>query len=141
MKTILALSAAALASAACTYNASPEAGARYEARQAEKAAALADVLQGRTAEPTVSCVNERDLAGNRSYGEGVILFEGRTNSVVYVNRPPAGCPELDYGRALRVRVPSTRICEGDIVTVFDPVSRIDYGSCGLGPFTPYRRNR
>lgn len=139
MRRIIIISAAALASAACTYNASPEASARYAARQADKAAELDEALSGRTAGEPVTCVNARDLGGNRSYGEGAILFRGRTNSVVYVNRPPAGCPDLDYGRALKIRTPSTQICRGDIVTVFDPVSRVEYGGCGLGDFTPYRR--
>ena len=139
MKRIIIISAAALASAACAYNASPEASARYEARQAEKDVQLTEALRGRTAGEPVACVNERDLGGNRSYGEGAILFRGRTNSVVYVNRPPAGCPDLSYGRALKIRTPSTQICRGDIVTVFDPVSRVEYGGCGLGDFTPYRR--
>ena len=139
MKAIIAISAAALATTACSYNASPETNARYEARQAEKEAQLSEALRGRTAGEAVSCVNERDLGGNKSYGEGVILFQGRTRSVVYVNRPPAGCPDLNYGRALKIRTPSTQICRGDIVTVFDPVSRVEYGGCGLGDFTPYRR--
>lgn len=142
MNRIIAISAsaAALASAACAYYASPEAAARQAEKEAEQEAELAEALQGRTAEPTVDCVNERDLAGNRSYGEGAIVFEGRTGSVLYVNRPAAGCPELKYGRALRIRTPSTRICQGDIVTVFDPVNGTEYGGCGLGEFTPYRRS-
>jgi hypothetical protein len=27
----------------------------------------------------------------------------------------------------------------DIATVFDPINRIEYGSCGLGDFVPYTR--
>jgi hypothetical protein len=37
------------------------------------------------------------------------------------------------------RTTSTRLCEGDIATVVDPVSGIFHGSCALGAFTPYRR--
>jgi hypothetical protein len=90
--------------------------------------------------PPVSCVNMRTLQGNRSVGEGAIVFDGPSGRK-WVNRPPAGCPTLDLGRALRVRTSSSQLCRNDIVTVFDPVSRIEYGGCGLGDFEPYRRLR
>ena len=69
----------------------------------------------------------------------MILFNGRTNDVVYVNRPAGGCSDLEFGRAIKTQTPTTRLCRGDIVTVFDPVSGMDYGGCSLGEFTPYRR--
>lgn len=109
------------------------------ARAAEVATDLQAALKGRTVEPATRCVNQRLLGGNRSYGEGVILFEGQSRNIVYVNRPPGGCPELSMGRALKTRTTTGQLCRGDIVSVFDPVSGIDYGSCGLGDFTPYRR--
>jgi hypothetical protein len=99
---------------------------------------LAEELRGYTAGPTLSCVSQRDLRGNRSVGEEAIIFEGRGRTI-YVNRPPAGCPELSFNRALITRTPSTRLCRGDIATVFDPTSSIEYGSCGLGDFTEYRK--
>jgi hypothetical protein len=58
-----------------------------------------------------------------------------------VNRPPGGCPELKFSRALITRTTSNQLCRGDIATVFDTVSGIQFGSCGLGDFTPYRRVR
>src|SRR3712207_4387379 len=77
---------------------------------------LAEELRGYTAGPTLSCVSQRDLRGNRSVGEGAILFNGRTRSTIYVNRPPAGCPELDTSRALITRTTGTQLCSGDIAT-------------------------
>lgn len=136
MKSLILVPLAVLALAGCASNENPQAAA---ARAAENAANLDTALAGRTAQPGTSCVNERLLGGNRSYGEGVILFEGQSSAIVYVNRPPGGCPELRAGRALRTRTTTGQLCRGDIVTVFDPVSGIDYGSCGLGEFTPYRR--
>ncbi|MDB5693720.1 MAG: hypothetical protein JWO81_2783 [Alphaproteobacteria bacterium] len=118
---------------ACTADRPPEAAANDEAKLA---ATLADYQQSG---PPVSCVNERDLHGNRSVGEAAIIFEGTTSATLWVNRPPAGCPSLDSGRALVTRTTSTQLCRGDIATVFDPVARISYGGCGLGDFTPYRR--
>jgi hypothetical protein len=134
MKKIIALSAAAL-TAGCM--AEPPMEMSGEARSM-----LAAELDGRVqAGPPQSCVPYRNLGGNRSVGEGAIIFGDRNANLVYVNRPRAGCPELDSGRALKTRTPSTRLCTGDIVEVFDPVNGFSYGSCGLGEFTPYRRRR
>lgn len=90
--------------------------------------------------PPVSCVSMRTLQGNRSVGEGAIVFDGPVGRK-WVNRPPAGCPTLDSGRALRVRTSSSQLCRNDIVSILDPVSGTEYGGCGLGDFEPYRRVR
>ncbi len=138
MKTVIVLSAAILA-VGCTSSGGPKASARAQASAAENEAALAAALSGRVAGSPQDCVNQAALGGNKSYGRGVILFGDRTNDVVYVNRPATGCPELDAGRALKTRNTTAQLCRGDIVTVFDPVGGIEYGSCSLGEFTPYRR--
>jgi hypothetical protein len=91
--------------------------------------------------PPVSCVIQRDLGGNKSVGEGAIIFEGKTSANLWVNRPPAGCPPLDFGRALVTHTTTGQLCSGDIATVLDPVAHMTYGGCGLGEFTPYRRVR
>ena len=90
--------------------------------------------------PPVACVNLRDLDGNRSAGNAAIVFAGRGGRK-WVNRPAGGCPTLEFGRALRTRTTSGRLCRGDIATVFDPVPGVEYGACGLGDFEPYRRVR
>ena len=105
---------------------------------AEAQAELARELDGRTAGDPVPCVSQRDIRGNRSVGEGVILFDG-VGDTVWVNRPAGGCPSLDHGRALVTRTISTRLCRGDLARVFDPTSGIEYGGCSLGDFVPYRR--
>lgn len=140
MKTVIVLSAAILA-AGCTCSGGPKASTRAHANAPEDEARLAAALAGRVAGPPQDCVNQADLGGNESYGRGAILFGDRTDDVVYVNRPPAGCPDLGVGRALKVRTTAAQLCRGDIVTVFDPVGGIEYGSCGLGEFTPYSRAR
>lgn len=100
---------------------------------------LSQVLAGRTALPPLSCISRTRLGGNRGYGEEAILFGYPNDRTVYVNQPPGGCPKLTRFRALRTSSPSLQLCSGDIVTVFDPSSGIEYGGCGLGEFTPYRR--
>ena len=109
------------------------------AMTAKQEADFQEVIAGRTAGPAQSCVSQRLLRGNKTYGEGVIVFEGTTNSIVYVNRPPSACPELKWSRALRTRTTTSQLCSNDIVTVIDPNGGITYGSCALGDFVPYRR--
>src|SRR5687768_8553732 len=98
MKTILTLSLAALAASACA-PADPVARAEVAERNDME---LAELLLGRTAERTVSCVNQRLLHSNRSIGEGVVIFEG-SNGRIYVNRPAAGCPEMDSTKTMITR--------------------------------------
>ena len=99
---------------------------------------LAEALAGRTAGPAVSCVPQRELRNTRTIGDGVMLFEG-PGDVLWVNRGSGGCESLSFGRAFRTRTPSSQLCRGDIVTVFDPVSGIEFAGCSLGDFEPYRR--
>jgi len=132
MKRILGISLLAVA-AACAPVAPVEMSALEQSN-------LTQALAGRSAGPAVSCVSQRSLRGNRSFGEGAILFEG-TGGTVYVNRPPAGCPNLNLGRALVFRTTGTQLCSGDIATVIDTSSGFSSGGCSLGDFTPYRRVR
>jgi hypothetical protein len=136
MKNIIALAAFALA-AGCVAQSAEETAEM----QADSEAKLAAELRGyEQSGPALSCVNQRDLGGNRSVGEDAIIFGGR-GSTLYVNRPAGGCPELDFGRALVVRTTGSQLCRGEIVTVLDPVSGMEFGGCGLGEFTPYKRVR
>ena len=106
------------------------------AEQAE----LNQALTGYAAVGTQDCVNQRDIRGNRSVGEGVILFEGNANRL-YVNRPAGGCPDLRGTRTLATRTSSTQLCRGDIAQVVDLPSGMSYGGCGLGSFNVYERRR
>lgn len=138
MKKILTLSLVAM-TAGCMADQPMEVSRQEAVAGSESlAAALGDRVQ---AGPPVNCVAERDLQDNRSAGEGAIIFSTKSRRLVYVNSPPGGCPEITSSRALRLRTPSTRVCRGDIVSVFDPVNGFEYGSCGLGDFVPYRRPR
>ncbi len=140
MKTIVALIAVVLATA-CAHGGRPDTRARAQTQAPGDEARLAAALGGRVAGQPQDCVLERDLGSNESYGRSGILFRGPTDDVVYVNRPPAGCPGLDAGRAIKLRTPSARICRGDTVIAFDPVSGTELGGCSLGAFTPYRSAR
>ena len=133
MKKLLTISCLALL-AACARDEPLRADANDEARLS------AELRDYASAGPAVSCVSTRNLRGNRSAGEGAVIFQAGPGRL-WVNRPPAGCPELDSGRALEIRTTSTQLCRGDIASVFDPVSGFHFGACSLGDFEPYRRNR
>jgi hypothetical protein len=123
------------AAAGCTANEPVQMSADDESRL------NAELAGYEQAGPPVSCVSSRDIRGNRSAGEAAIIFQGATRNTLYVNRPAAGCPELGNGRALVTRTTTSQLCRGDIATVFDTASSMQYGGCGLGDFTPYRRVR
>ncbi|HEX8579241.1 MAG TPA: hypothetical protein VIA98_03450 [Allosphingosinicella sp.] len=135
MKNFVALAALALISG-CAASADSEANLR-----ADTDVRLAGELSNyRQSGQPVSCVNLRNVRGNHSAGEGAIVFEG-TGNRLWVNRPAGGCPDLRGDRTLITRTPSGQLCRGDIVRVTELTSGIDYGSCGLGDFTPYERRR
>jgi len=134
MKKLITFAAIALC-AGCTAASADEVAEMEAGSEAKLASELRNYEQSG---PPVSCVSQRDLGGNRSAGDAIV-FDGKTRAVRYVNRPAGGCPDLDFGRALVIRTSGTQLCRGDIATVFDPVSRSEFGGCGLGDFTPYRR--
>lgn len=134
MKKLITITIIAL-TAGCTAASADEMAEMQANGEAKLAAELRNYEQSG---PPVSCVSQRDLGGNRSAGDAII-FDGKTRAVRYVNRPAGGCPSLDFGRALVIRTTSTQLCRGDIANVVDPVSNSQYGGCGLGDFTPYRR--
>jgi len=135
MKTLVLLASACLV-AGCT----ADTDERVD-MMADDESRLAAQLSGFEPDgPPVQCVDTRQLQGNRSAGETAIVFSG-SGGRKWVNRPAAGCPDLRFSRALKTRTTGTRLCRGDIATVFDPVSRMEFGGCGLGDFEPYRRVR
>ena len=111
------------------------------AREGGKTSLAAELAGYEQSGPAVSCVNRRYLGSNRSAGEGAIIFRGQTRNQIWVNRPPGGCPSLDFNRTLITNAPSSQLCRGDIAQVVDLGSQVTHGGCALGDFTPYRRRR
>jgi len=130
MKHIVSLLIAGLAAGCMASDEPVELTERAQSR-------LDEALAGRSAGPAVTCVPSRELRNTRTIGDGVMLFEG-PGDVLWVNRPPGGCPTLAFGRAFRTTTPGSQLCRGDIVTVFDPVSGAEFAGCSLGDFVPYR---
>ena len=131
MKPVITVLVAVLA-AACMSAGSPA------ELSAEAQAALDSELAGRTAGPAATCVPQRDIRHTRTVAGRVMLFEA-VGDVLWVNRGSGGCSALRFGRAFHTTTPSTSLCRGDVVTVFDPVSGTEFGGCSLDDFVPYRR--
>ena len=55
----------------------------------------------------------------------------RTSQGWWRNTGP-GCPAYARDRALRTYSTADRQCRGDVVQVFDPFSRLEFGGCVLG---------
>jgi hypothetical protein len=138
---MIGLAALMLGSAAihgCTMD-DGHAVAMHDQSHGRAEAGLRQALAGYAQGATTSCVNSRDLEGNRSFGANAILFEG-TGDRFYLNRP-GNCPVLGPGRTLQVRSVGTQLCRGDIADVVDLSSRTTLGGCSLGDFTAYTRAR
>jgi len=101
--------------------------------------ALTKALAGRTPGKPLTCINLPAIGSSTSLAEGAIIYK-QSSRLWYVNRPDDGrCTLLRRDRAIATRTPSTQLCRGDIVRVFDPVGHFDYGACGLGDFVPYTK--
>lgn len=93
-------------------------------------------LAGRTAGKPVSCIQQQRIDSSQIFDSGVILYRMK-GGPDYLNDPH--CPGLKQDRSIATRTPSTSLCSGDILHVFEPVSGMDYGSCPLNEFVPYAR--
>jgi hypothetical protein len=129
MKRILILSAAIII-------ALPAASSKPRISDAER---LEKALAGRTAGKPMSCVSLRDLSGSEVIGDDIIYRVNRT--LLYRNQSSGGCESARRGDALVTRTYSSRLCQGDIVRTADLQAGFESGSCVLGKFTPYRKDR
>ena len=75
------------------------------------------------------CLNNRDIRSKRLSSEAG--YFAKTSNGWWRNAG-AACSAYGRDRALVTRTYNDRQCKGDIVNVFDPFSRIDYGACVLG---------
>ena len=134
VKFLIAAAGGGLFLASCAMSGDPRVSAESESRL------LAELEGYMTDGPAVSCVRSPELQGNRTVGRDAIVFSGSAGRK-WVNHTRGSCPSLEFGRALRFRMTSPQLCSGEIATVFDPATGMEYGGCALGEFTPYRRAR
>ncbi len=102
--------------------------------------AAADVtnamLEGHATGPAQHCINPRTVTGQTLVNPGVIIFKTYGRKYYRSDMAPS-CPAIRSDRAIATQDYGFGFCEHDIFGVFDPVSRINYGSCTFGAFTPY----
>ena len=134
MRAILPLAAAGVAvgALAATAFAAPATTERA-ARQMER------MLSGKTPGEPQDCIWLREIDGTTIIDSQTILYRERRDTVYRNEIPDGGCPGLQNDRAFATMQPSdVRLCEGETIRVFDPQTGVEYGTCSIGEFTPYR---
>lgn len=81
------------------------------------------------------CLQVRDIQQSRPVGDSVIMFRTGANRW-FRNDLRSPCPNLRDDRILVFRVAVGSICEMDTVDLVDSFSRMSFGFCSLGSFTP-----
>lgn len=135
MRFILSLAAIGLIGTAVVA-ASP----MQEERAAKEAAALEKAIAGKVAGKPRGCISLSRITRSQIIGENAIIYRESSNKF-FVNTPPGGCSGLREGRALITRIPSDRLCSGDIARVADLTLGFEGAACTLGEFTPYTKVR
>jgi hypothetical protein len=108
------------------------------ARADRAAADLAKAIEGRTAGEPVDCLNLRDIRATRIIDRTAIVYE-TLGGTLYVNKPTGGARSLDKWDVLVTATHSSRLCDYDIVRLYDTTSRMQTGFVNLGEFVPYRK--
>jgi hypothetical protein len=114
-------------------------GGVAQAKPADHEEELARALAGRVAEAPVSCIDLHRVRSSRIITDTAILYDA--GGVIYVNRPANGAENLNRWDTMVTRLPSTRLCNVDTVTMVDHGSHTMTGIVFLGDFVPYRRIR
>lgn len=122
MRTTLFL-LSALAVAGCAANDGP-------ARQAALAA-----VPGKAIGEPVTCIQQRDVERVEAVNDYVALVHMRGNRVYRMDFPQS-CRGLKHD-AFKHTSSTAQYCRGDIITLFDPTTRMQTGSCSFGSFIPY----
>jgi hypothetical protein len=124
MRSLVFISAGALAAASCTRPAEPP------------GAGLARELAGHVAGPAQTCVSTFPNQNLRVIDPSTLAYGyGRT---IYVNRLAAPCPGLEQLNTVIVRTYGSQYCRGDRVQGLEPGAIIPGPQCILGNWTPYR---
>jgi hypothetical protein len=100
---------------------------------AEKAPPTDPMTLKATGEPR-TCIPTRANVSTKQAGDSVLMF--RSGSNWFRNELRARCPWMRDDRILIFRSTTSQYCELDPFEVVEPVSRISYGICSLGQFTP-----
>lgn len=128
MRTLLSLIAGAALLGAIPASARPG-----ESGEAE----LARILDGRVAGTPVHCLDLHRVTSSRIIPHTAIVYDA--GGTLYVNRPVNGADQLTNFDTMVTRLPSTSLCNVDVVHLVDQGSHSLTGLVFLGDFVPYRR--
>jgi hypothetical protein len=111
-------------------------------RSAEGERALQLALQGKVAQPPISCLPSYQSGDMKTIDESTILFrQGSSRAwVAHMQGPCTGLAGGHYALVTR-QFGGQGMCRGDIAQVVDTLNRIPVGSCVFGDFIPYVRAR
>jgi hypothetical protein len=109
-------------------------------RSAQKQQEFQQLLNGKVAQGSVSCLPHYRSGDMRIIDDQTIAFRDGS-SRVYVNHMQGACNNLGFGSyALVTRQFGTAdLCRGDIARVVDVMNGFTVGSCVFGDFVPYVR--
>jgi hypothetical protein len=82
-----------------------------------------------------NCIGTRNNVSTVPAGDKVLMFRTGANTW-FRNDLRSACTRMGDGRTLVFRAASSQYCELDTFEVVDTLSRINYGVCSLGKFTP-----
>ena len=100
-------------------------------------AKLARALEGRVAGEPVRCISLHNIRSSQIIDRTAIIYDA--GGTLYVNRPKAGGESLDSWDVLVTRPFDSRLCNVDVVHLYDSTSRMQTGMVFLGDFVPYRK--
>ncbi len=92
-------------------------------------------LAGKIAGEPRQCLSLQDAQNSSNY-EGAMLY--RISRSLTWRNDMNGCSSLGRDRIPIIRVYTSEICRGDIVTFADRASGAQFGACTFGDFVPYR---
>jgi hypothetical protein len=95
------------------------------------------LIAGMTAGEPMTCLPRAREIGYRTVGDRLVFRQG--SRLVYVNQTQGGGCNPASNQALVIRAGLSRLCEGDMAHVTDPRTGMQFGSCTLGKFVPWRK--
>lgn len=104
----------------------------------EGEAKLAKLLEGRVAGKPVPCINLRGSDSSEIIDGTAIVYKG-PGGRYYVNRPRGGADSLRRDDVLVTKTVTAQLCNTDVVTLVDSLSRFQRGFVNLGDFVPYSK--
>jgi len=109
-----------------------------EQREARAMKELDKALTGYTAGEAQLCLDPRTIRNPEAFGEKTLIFR-QGKAIIWRSDTKGGCDELGDDK-LETRQFGSRMCRGDRATTVD-ITGDETGSCVLGDFVPYRRNK